>query len=105
MEAASAVYGIKYDRLCGLELGTGGNECFAGFVVFVFLEVLDEACCEIFCFNFPFRGVSVGVARIEDLGIYAGEFGRDLEVEDGELLGGSVEDGAVEDSVDDATGI
>ena len=69
-----------------LELGTCGNECFAGSVVLILLEVLDETLCEVFCLGCPFFGICVSVAGIEDLGIYAGEIGRDLEVEDGEFL-------------------
>ena len=50
-----------------LELGTCGNECFAGSVVLILLEVLDETLCEVFCLGCPFFGICVGVAGIEDL--------------------------------------
>ena len=92
-------------KIYRLELGTGSNESLTGFVSFIFLEVLDETFSKIFCLNCPFLGVSVGVAGIKDLGIYAGKFSGNLEVKDGELLGGSIEDSAVKDSVDDAAGV
>ena len=85
--------------------GACSYESLACGIVLVFLEVLDEAFCEVFSLDGPFFGVSVGVAGIEDLGIYAGEFGRNLEIEDGEFLCGSLEDSTVEDSVDDTAGI
>ena len=68
------------------ETGAGGNESFAGFVVLVLGKVLDEAGSEVFGLLCPLFGVSVGVAGVEDFGIYAGKLGRNLEVEDGELL-------------------
>ena len=61
-----------------LELGTGGNESLAGFVGFVFLEVLDEAGSEVVCLYSPFFGVLVSVAGVEDFGVDAGEFGLSL---------------------------
>ena len=88
-----------------LELRTCCNECLAGSVVSVFLEVLDETLSEVFSLDFPLFGVSVSVARIKDFGIYAGKFSRNLEVEDRKLLGRSLEDSAVKDIVDDTTGI
>lgn len=75
-----------------LELGTSSNERLTGFVGRVLLEVLDEATCEILSLSFPFGSVCVSVAGIEDFGSNAREFRGDLEVEDGELLGGSGED-------------
>ena len=74
-------------------------------MVLILLEVLNEACSQVFSLGVPFFDIGVSVAGIENLGIYAREFGRNFEVEDGELLGGSLEDSAVEDSVDDATGV
>ena len=55
--------------------------------------------------SIPLRSLSVCVARIEDLGVYAWELGRNFEVEDGNLLGGGVVDCAAEDGVDDAAGV
>ena len=37
-----------------LELGTGGYESLAGFVVLVLVEVLDEASGEILCLLVPY---------------------------------------------------
>ncbi len=87
------------------ELGTCGYKSFTGCVVFKLLEVVDEHFGKFGSFFFPNLGVGVSVAGIEDFGIYAGKFGRNFEVEDGELLGGSSQDSTVKDSVDDATGI
>ena len=88
-----------------LNNGTGSYESLACLIAFKLLEVVDEHLGELVGLNGPLLGVSVGIAGIEDLGIYAGKLGRNLEAEDGELLGGSAQDRAVENSVDDATGI
>lgn len=55
--------------------------------------------------SIPLRSLSVCVARIENLGVYAWELGRNFEVEDGNLLGGGVVDCAAEDGIDDAAGV
>lgn len=86
-------------------MGSCGYESFAERMVLELLEVVDEHFGELVGFLGPFSGICVSVARIEDLRINAREFGRDGEVEDGELLGGSGQDSAVEDSVDNAAGI
>ena len=57
-------------------------------MAFELLEVVDEHFSEFVSLLGPFCGIGVGVARIKDLGINTGEFGRNGEVEDGELLGG-----------------
>jgi hypothetical protein len=88
-----------------LELRTSSNECFAFFVSSVFNEVFDEAVSEVVSFNVPVFNVGVSVTGIEDVGVNTGEFGGHFEVEDGEFFGGSFEDIAVKDSVDDATSI
>ena len=88
-----------------VQVRTCCNECLAGFVVLVLLEVLDEARCEVFGFGVPLFCICVGIAGIKDLRIYAGKLGRNLEVEDRKGLGGSLKDSTVEDSVDDTTGI
>ena len=85
-----------------LELWSSGNECFTSFVVLVFDEVLDESSCEVFCFFFPLCGISVGITRIEDVGINAFELCGHGEVEVGDGLRGCLIDGVVEDGVDDA---
>ena len=60
---------------------------------------------ELVGFGVPFLSVCVGIARIEDFGIYAGELGGHYEVEDGYLFGGSLQNSAVEDVVDDTAGV
>ena len=64
-----------------VQVRTCCNECLAGFVVLVLLEVLDEARCEVRLWCTTLR-ICVGIAGIKDLRIYAGKFGRNLEVED-----------------------
>ena len=88
-----------------LELGTGGYESLASLVAFVFLEVLDEASCEVFGLLFPFRCALVGVAGVEDVGIHALQFGGNLEVEIRDSLGRSLVDASVKDGVDDSAGV
>lgn len=58
-----------------LEFWTGLSKFLAEFVGFEFLEVVDEHFGEFLSLLFPFFGISVSVAGIEDLGINAGEFG------------------------------
>ena len=53
----------------------------------------------------PFGSVGVGVARVEDLGVHARQFGRNLKVEVRNLLGGRLQDVAGQNRVDDAAGI
>ena len=84
---------------------TGSYESLTSFVTFKLLEVVDEHFSELVSLNCPFFGVSVGVARIKDLRIYARKFGRNSEVEDGELLGRSLKDSTVKDSVDYTAGV
>lgn len=91
--------------LCLFGVRTCSYECLACLMSFELLEVVDEHFSELVSLGVPFLSVGVSVAGIEDLGVYAGEFGGDGEVEDGELLGGSAEDSTVKDSVDDATGV
>jgi len=54
-----------------LQLRSGCDQCFAGFVAFVLHEVLDEAACQVFGFCIPFGSIGIGVSRIEDAGIHA----------------------------------
>ena len=86
-------------------MGAGGYECLTGGVVLEFLEIVDEHVGELVGLLVPFGRVGVGVARVEDLRIYAGEFGGNDEVEDRQGLCRDLEDGAVEDVVDDAAGV
>ena len=69
------------------------------------MEVLDEASGEIPCLLVPNCGIRVGVARIENAGVYALENGGHFEVEVGDGLGGRLVDRAVEDGVDDSAGV
>lgn len=105
MEAPGGVSIVYWKSNVGLELGAGGYESLACGVVLKLLEVVDEHLGELGCLLGPLCGVCVGVARVENLGVNAGKLGGHGEVEDGYLLGGSGEDCAVKDSVDDATGI
>ena len=88
-----------------LELRTSGNESLTSFVSLVLLEILDEASCEILSLLFPYRSVSVSVARIEDLRINTRKFSRNNEVEVRNCLSRSLIDRTIEDSVDDTTSI
>jgi len=88
-----------------LELRTSGNESLTSVVGGVLAEVLDEASGEILSLLLPDAGLCVGVARIEDGGIHVGQLGGHLEVEERNLLGGSLEDAAIEDSIDDTAGV
>lgn len=50
----------------------------------------------------PFGSVGVGVAGVENLGVHARQFGRNLKVEVRNLLGGRLQDVAGQNRVDDA---
>ena len=86
-------------------MGAGGYESLACLVVLELLEVVDEHLGELVGFGVPFLGIGVSVAGIQDFGVYTGELGGNGEVEDGDNLGGSLEDSAVKDSVDDTAGV
>src|SRR5574344_283671 len=88
-----------------LELRAGCYKSLACIVAFVFVEVLDEASCKILCLVVPNLCISIGVARIKDVGCNSGEFCRNFEVEVRNLLGRGLVNGAVEDGVDDAAGV
>src|SRR5699024_9657286 len=62
-----------------LQLRAGGNEGLASFVVLVLDEVLLEAGSKVLGLGLPLGGVGVGVARVEDLGVDAGQLGGHLE--------------------------
>ena len=74
-------------------------------VALVLLEVLDEAASQILGLLLPLGSVGVGIAGIQDAGVNTVQDGGNLEVEVGDLLGGHVVDIAVQDSIDDTTGV
>ena len=84
-----------------LELRTSSNKSLASFVVGVLVEVLDEASSEVLSLFFPFASALVGVAWVEDSWVHVRKAGWYFEVEHRNLLGFSLEDRTVEDSVDD----
>ena len=84
-----------------VQLRACGYQSLACLVGGVLVEVLDEAACQVFCLLGPLCSVCIGVAGIEDLGINTRKLGRNLEVEDRNVLGRSLLDRTVEDSVDD----
>ena len=87
------------DRLRNLfGFRTGADQGLAGFVGLVLLEVLDEAGSEILGFGLPLGSVCIGVARVEDVGVHAREFGGNFEVEVRDGLGRGLVDAAVEDA-------
>ena len=88
-----------------LEFRTGGHKCLACLVALILHKVLDEACGEIFGFLIPDAGICIGVAWVEDIRIYAGKRCGHLEIEVRYHLRRGCVDAAVEDSIDDATGI
>ena len=88
-----------------LQLGTSGDQSLALVVAGVLLKVLDEASSQILSLGLPLLGVAVGVSGIQDVGVNAGQLGGNLEAEVGDGLGLGLQDGAVQDGVDDATGI
>ena len=81
------------------------NECLAGLVVGVLLEVLDEAACKILGLDFPLLRSCIGVARIQDCRVDARKLCGHFKVEVRDGLGGCLEHVAVQDRVDDAAGI
>ena len=88
-----------------LQLGACLDQSLALVVAGVLDKVLLEASCQILCLLFPNGSVSVGVSGIQNVGVNAGQSGGNLEVEVGDLLGLSLQDGAIQNSVDDAAGI
>ena len=86
-----------------LQLRTCCNESLASLVGGILAEVLDEASCKVLCFLLTLCWVSVGIARIKDVGVDIGQGCWNLEVEHRNLLGLSLEDAAVEDGIYDTT--
>ncbi len=75
-----------------LYVGTCGYECTTGIIALELLEVVDEHLGELVGLGCPFRSISISVAGIKDAGVNARKLSGNLEVEDGELLGGRAED-------------
>ena len=73
-----------------LELWTSSNQSLTSLVTLVLLEVLDEAASQILSLLVPLSSISVSVARIEDVGVYALKLCGNLEVEVRNLLRGSL---------------
>ena len=85
-----------------LQLRTGGDQSLAGFVAFILGEVLDEPSGQILSLFIPFSWIRIGITGIQDAGVDALQLRGNLEVEVRDLLGGSVQNVAVQDRVDDA---
>ena len=88
-----------------LRVGASFNQRLASVVAGVLDEVLLEAGRQILRLVLPFGSVGIGVAGVENLGVHARQFGRNLKVEVRNLLGGRLQDVAGQNRVDDAAGI
>ena len=88
-----------------LELRSSFHEGLTSGVALVLVEVLDEAAGEVLGLLFPLGGVLVGVARIEDTGVYTLQLGGNGEVEVRDHLGRSLVDAVVQDGVDDTASV
>ena len=88
-----------------LQLGACGDQSLALVVAGVLLKVLDEAGGQILSLLLPDGSIGVGVSGIQNVGVHAGQGSGNLEVEVGDLLGLSLQDGAIQNGVDDATGV
>ena len=88
-----------------VKLGAGLDERLARLVGLILGKVLDEASGQIARLLVPDRRVGIGVARVEDLEIDAGQLGGHFKVEVGDSLGRRAVDRAVQDRVDDAAGV
>lgn len=73
-------------------MGASFNQRLASVVAGVLDEVLLEAGSQILRLVLPFGSVGVGVAGVENLGVHARQFGRNLKVEVRNLLGGRLQD-------------
>ena len=87
------------------ELRTGSYERLAEVVACELLEVLDETSCKVFSLLIPLCRLGISVARIEDGRIHTRELCRNFEIEVRDLLGRSLLDRTVEDSIDNTAGI
>ena len=114
MGRAPSIAGRRIDRHCAargstarpeLQLRACSYQRLACLVGLILHKVLDEAAGQILGLLIPLCRVSICVARIEDRGINARKLCGNFEVEVRDLLGGSLEDIAVQDRVDDAAGI
>ena len=90
----------KSNTYSELELRACSNQRLTGFVAFELSEVLDEAASQVFSLLFPLGSLSIRIARIEDLRIYARQFSRNYKVEVRDRLRRSLVNGAVQDGVD-----
>ena len=88
-----------------LQLGASGDQSLALVVAGVLNEVLLEPGSQILSLLFPDSGISVGISGIQDAAVNAGQSGGHFKVEVGDLLGLSLQDGAIQNGVDDAAGI
>ena len=67
--------------------GPAADQSLAVLVAFVLGEVLDEAAGQVLSLLVPLSSICIGVARIEDSGINAGQSSGNFEVEVRDLLG------------------
>ena len=88
-----------------LNRGACGDQGLASVIAGVLHEILHEAACQILGLLFPLGGVCIGVAGIKDRRIDAGQCGGNLQVKVGDCLRLGLQDGAVQDRVDDAAGV
>ncbi|CAN4010045.1 DUF4367 domain-containing protein, partial [Dysosmobacter welbionis] len=88
-----------------LRLGAGGYQGLARLVGGILGEVLHKARGQILGFGIPLAGVRVGVPGVQDGGVHTGKSGGHLKVEVGDGLGGSSQNRAVQNGVDNAAGI
>ncbi len=78
---------LTYPRKCYFnyerksEFRTCGNKRFACFIGSVFTEVLNEAAGKVFRLLIPYGGIGIGVARVEDCGIYTRQLCRHIKIE------------------------
>ena len=84
-------YAINYE----LQLGACFDQSLTGFIAGVLDEVLDETASQVFSLLIPLSNVCIGVARIQDSGINAGQSSGNFEAEVGDGLGLSLQDGAI----------
>ena len=88
-----------------LQLGACSDQSLALVIAGVLNKVSLEASSQILCLLFPDSCISVGVSGIQDAAVNTGQSSGNFEAEVGDGLGLSLQDGAVQDGVDDAAGI
>ena len=82
-----------------LQLGACCDQSLTLVVAGVLLKVLDEAGGQILGLGLPLGSVCVGVAGIQDAGVNAGQSSGNFEIEVGDLLGLSLQDGAIQNEI------